>query len=164
MKTLSLNGDDWTLTCHWRHAWRLRPKGEPPPPHLQPVLPPMPATVPGAVHEDLRRTAYPPDWNTGLNSLARESVNSRDWAFTKRFTVPSDIDDRLMLEFDGLDYSGHVAINRALIGEFEGTHLRHEFDLTGKATSGATFDLAVRFAENRNTGYSVTYMVTLRSP
>lgn len=142
MKTLSLNGSDWTLTCHWRHQWRLRPTGESVP-HFQPPLPPMPAVVPGAVHADLRRAGYLPDWNAGLNSLACEWVNNRDWAFTKRFDVPADFDDRLTLEFDGLDYAGHVAINGDVIGEFEGTHLRHEFDLTGKVTPGTSVDLEV---------------------
>ncbi|MBN1492228.1 MAG: hypothetical protein JXA69_20110 [Phycisphaerae bacterium] len=137
MKVLSLNGTDWRLIQYWRKQWALRAVGEMCPLHW-PVRPPFPATVPGAVQHDLRAAGVLPDWNAGLNSQACEWVNNRDWAFQKDITVPPDFDGMLTLECDGLDYAGQVSINGALVGTFEGTHLRHEFDLTGKIAPGET--------------------------
>lgn len=142
MKSILLNGSDWRTTCYWRQLWKVCTPGEE---HLlfQPNLSPIPATVPGAVHEDLKKAGIIPDWNIGLNSIASEWVNHRDWSFKKTVQIPADMAGRLTLEFDGLDYAGHVAVNSCIIGQFEGTHLRHEYDVTDCVKPGMTVNLEV---------------------
>lgn len=142
MKSLSLNGSDWTLTCWWQHNWRRR---SPDDRTVLPAWPPIPATVPGAVHADLVRARVIPDVYDGLNAMACEWVNNRDWSFSRKVTVPADFDGQLTLECDGVDYSGTVLVNQKPVGTFEGTHFRHRFYLTELVKPGETFDLELVF-------------------
>lgn len=165
MKQRLLNGSDWQLTGYWRHQWRVRPPDENHP-SVRAALPPIAAVVPGAVHADLRRAGLLPDWNAGLNSLACEWVNHRDWAFVKRFVVPADFDGRLTLECDGLDYAGQVSLNGRVIGTFEGTHRRHAFDVTGIAKPGeaARLEIIVEATPEIDGVYGYTSRIRIFKP
>lgn len=142
MKTLLLNGSDWCLRCYWPHQWKLKRSADQ---ALVPALPIVPATVPGAVHEDLLRIGLIEDWRDGLNAAKCEWVNNREWSLSRSVTVPEDFDGRLWLECDGLDYSGVVRINENVLQRFECTHLRHRFDLSGHVVPGETFTLEFIF-------------------
>lgn len=144
MQSMLLNGSDWTLTGYWQHQWKLMDApdlGQ----WLRQPIPPMPATVPGAVHADLLRAGVIADWQDGLNAEKCEWVNNREWALSREVTVPADWDGPIALECDGLDYSGCVMVDGKQVGRFEGTHLRHCFDLTDKVSPGQTFRLEFLF-------------------
>lgn len=51
----------------------------------------------------------------------------------------------IVLECDGLDYSGIVFVDGREVGTFQGTHLRHRFDLSGLVEPGQTFVLEILF-------------------
>jgi beta-mannosidase len=141
-RSVSLSGSDWTLSGTWQHQLRLAGTlGLP----LRAIVPPIPATVPGAVQHDLLRAGWIGDWNCGLNAMKAEWVANREWSLRRSVTVPADFDGRLTLECDGLDYSGRVMVSGSEIGTFEGTHFRHRFDLTGRVRPGETFDLEFIF-------------------
>ena len=142
MKTLLLNGHDWTLTCYWQHFWRM---GRADNAGFGPSSPPLPATVPGAVHADLLAAGLIPDWQNGLDAFKSEWVNNREWSLRRTVTVPGDFTGPITLECDGLDYSGHVLIDGRVIADFEGTHLRHCFELTGLVRAEQTFELEFLF-------------------
>src|SRR5262245_41407011 len=109
MKVISLNGSDWTLTGWWQHNWRRRRPGDR---TVLPAWPPVPATVPGAIHADLLAADVIPDYLDGLNAMACEWVNNRDWGLTRTVRVPTDLTGQITLECDGLDYSGTVLVNQ----------------------------------------------------
>lgn len=142
MKTLLLNGRDWTLTCYWQHFWRM---GRADNAGFGPSSPPLPATVPGAVHADLLAAGLIPDWQNGLDAFKSEWVNNREWSLRRTVTVPGDFTGPITLECDGLDYSGHVLIDGQVAADFEGTHLRHCLELTGLVRAGQTFELEFLF-------------------
>ena len=143
MRSICLNGSDWTLTCYWQHQWRRRdPQSEQ---SFLPALPPVAATVPGGVHADLFAAGIIPDFHDGLNAAACEWINNRDWSFKKTITVPADWTGNIVLECDGLDHSGSVLINKEPVATFEGTHFRHRFDFTAHVDAGETFELEIIF-------------------
>ncbi len=142
MEILLLNGDDWTLTCYWPHFWRM---GRAENAGFGSASPPLSATVPGAVHTDLLAAGLIPDWQNGLEAFKSEWVSNREWSLRRTVTVPTDFEGRITLECDGLDYSGHVLIDGRVTADFEGTHLRHGFDLTGLVRPGQTFELEFLF-------------------
>ncbi len=142
MDELLLNGGDWTLTGFWQHQWRRRAPNEQ---SDLPAIPPLPATVPGAVHADLLRAGYIPDWQNGLDAFKSEWVEHRDWSLTKTVTVPESFTGRIMLECDGLDYSGTLLVDREEVSDFAGTHLRHHFDLSDRLRPGETHSLEFIF-------------------
>ncbi|HPZ99371.1 MAG TPA: glycoside hydrolase family 2 TIM barrel-domain containing protein [Phycisphaerae bacterium] len=175
MKTLSLNGTDWTVTGYWQNQWRFERAGDLGQSKRVPV-PAVPAVVPGAVHADLLRAGIIPNWQDGLNAEKTEWVNNREWMYAKTVTVPAEwaaeesggerteferdgggkprrslershgrSRGAIVLECDGLDYSGLVFVDGREVGTFEGTHLRHRFDLTGFVEPGQTFKLEILF-------------------
>ena len=139
MKTLSLDGE-WRLACYWRHQWRMRSLS---PALSRPMLSDLPARVPGSIHADLQRAGLIPDPHHGASAFASEWIPQRDWSLRRQVTVPADFTGTLTLECDGLDYAGTVLIDGQEFASFEGTHLRHRFDLTGRVTPGQTFELEI---------------------
>ncbi|MFW5992336.1 MAG: glycosyl hydrolase 2 galactose-binding domain-containing protein, partial [Halanaerobiaceae bacterium] len=108
VKYISLNGDDWKLTGWWKNQWRMRESMELGEMQTAPVNT-IPATVPGAVQDDLIKAGKLPDPNYGLNSNYGEWVNNREWFLDKKFLLPEDTDtEKYMLCFTGLDYHGEI--------------------------------------------------------
>jgi beta-mannosidase len=142
MKTLSLNGTDWDLRCYWQHQWRLKRSADQ---SLKPALPVMKAEVPGAIHQDLLRAGLIEDWQVGLNASRCEWINNRDWGLSRQLHVPEDFDGQLLLECDGLDYSGYLLLDGQEVATFEGTHFRHQFDLTGRILPGRDYHIEFIF-------------------
>lgn len=128
---INLNGTDWKLTGYIKNQWRMAGSMELGV-QLPSIIPPIQATVPGAVQVDLIREGLLEDPNYGLDSLKGEWVNNREWIYEKLFVLPSSIhDQKLILCFDGLDYQGEVYLNGTKLGEFEGMFIPREFDITG---------------------------------
>jgi len=107
-------------------------------------LPAVPAIVPGAVQEDLLRAGWLPDWNAGLNSWQCEWVEHRNWEYRRQVAVPEAWEGkRILLQADGLDYSGHVAVDGHVVGRFSGMMVPHSIDLTGALEPGKTHWLSI---------------------
>lgn len=114
--------------------------------HWQPDVGPIKAIVPGSAQTALRAAKLLPDWNVGLNSLACEWVEHRQWEF--RTTLPSfkpTLRETVTLRCDGLDYSGWIAIDAKIIGEFRGALRRQRFDLTHHVSDGQPHTLSILF-------------------
>ncbi len=130
MKTIyDLSQVDWTLSGWTPFLWQFQPSLES---SASPdALVSVPAKVPGSVQKALLDAGLLPDWNVGLNARACEWVENRQWLFET--TLPDawvEPGKNYRLECQGLDYSGWVYLNGALVGEFCGTHVPHLFDLT----------------------------------
>lgn len=128
---VSLNGNNWKLTGWWRNQWRFLYSME-----LglsqTPLIDSIPATVPGAVQADLIKAGLLPDPNYGLDSMAGEWVNNREWFLEKEFEISEGAaSEKYLLCFDGLDYSGEIHLNGEKLTEFEGMFRPVEVDITG---------------------------------
>lgn len=145
MNRICLSGNDWTLLGLLENTSKLgksKELGE----DLQPAVPKQPAQVPGAVQLDLLRNNVLEDVNVGLNSRNAEWTEHLEWVYSKQITVPETMKDkRIFLEFDGLDYSGSVYIDGREVGQFEGTHIPHSFDITEFVVFGTEQVLSVLF-------------------
>ncbi|MHB9033327.1 MAG: glycoside hydrolase family 2 protein [Anaerolineae bacterium] len=109
--------------------------------------PEIQAVVPGAVQEDLLRAGLIQDWNVGLNSLQCEWVEHRHWEYRCQVKLPEGwTGQEVRLHAEGLDYAGFVLVDGRQVGEFIGSHIPHEFDLT-KALQGGEHRLSFIFTE-----------------
>jgi len=141
----SLDGDDWTLTGWYRHQWRIGQSMELGA-KIHPVVPAIPATVPGAVQNDLMKAGWLPDHNVGLKSLEIEWVNNRDWIYRKRFALPEGwLRDRCVLAFDGLDEKGEIYFNGVKLADFEGMFEPLRLDITALLRESGENELVVVF-------------------
>lgn len=98
---------------------------------LEPVIPPVPVRVPGSVQGALRAAGLLPDWFAGLNALACEWVENRDWMFSA--PLPDawfKAGRRFVLHCGGLDGNGLVVCNRKQVGAFDNSFIPYQFDLT----------------------------------
>lgn len=69
----------------------------------------LPARVPGSVIADLHAAGEIPDPYTARNSKAVEWVAARHWVYRRVVEVPAfDTDERVVLEFDGIDPGGAI--------------------------------------------------------
>lgn len=132
----TLTGSDWSVTGWYTKQWRLQASME-----LQtgipPVVPPIPATVPGAIQADLLRAGWIKDPNVGLQSLDMEWVNNRDWVLEKRFRVADAwLQDRCELVFEGIDYAGEIYLNHQLLSTFKGMFQPVVLDVTDGLVTG----------------------------
>jgi beta-mannosidase len=111
----------------------------------------IPAKVPGSVQWSLREAGLLPDWNVDENWRLCEWVEHRHWIYET--DLPAEwlregAQSRLVCL--GLDYQGMIMLNGEIIGEFKGTHIPHDFDLTphladGRNTLRIIFDLPPRW-------------------
>ncbi|GGD89669.1 glycoside hydrolase family 2 protein [Paenibacillus nasutitermitis] len=130
MRTLSLNGSDWTLTGWYRNQWRFTESMELGT-AFPPAIGPLPAKVPGAVQADLLRSGRISDPNIGLRSMESEWVENREWAFEKTFVLPDGwVEDRCELVLEGLDFAGEMILNGTNIASFEGMFTPYVIDVT----------------------------------
>lgn len=142
---LLVDGADWCLTGWNKNQWKLKYSMELGW-ELLPLVPAIPAEVPGAVQRDLIAAGRIPDPNVGLRSLDIEWVNNRDWMLEKKFAVPPDwLGDRCELVFDGLDEKGEIYLNGERIVEFEGMFTPVRIDVSSKLRREAENTLQVIF-------------------
>lgn len=130
MNRMCLSGNDWTLLGLLENTSRLG-KSKELGKDLHPVVPKQPARVPGAVQLDLLRNGEIENVNIGLNSRYAEWTEHIEWVYSRRLKIPKSMKGkRIFIEFEGLDYSGSVYFDGHEIGDFEGTHIPHLFDIT----------------------------------
>lgn len=100
----------------------------------------VPAPVPGSVRGALVAAGAVPDPGNALDSRASEWIENRHWTYTT--TLPDDLvgplasGDRLVIVADALDYAGAVMLGPTRIGEFVGSMVTHEFDITDAWRAG----------------------------
>ena len=133
---ISLNGDDWKLTGWNRHQWKYYTTMETGGPS-RPVVPTVPARVPGAVQTDLFRAGRIEDWRVGTSFFHNEWVERREWVYEKTFRLPENAKGkRCFVCFEGLDFSGHVFFNNREVLSFNGMHLPYEAEITDLLKEG----------------------------
>jgi len=157
MDDLDLSTLPWTLVG-WRPfawRWKLQEASSPGGPDVRPV----PATVPGSVQQALLNAGIIPDWHDGLNSRAVEWVEHRHWEFS--CVIPAgrfSAGQRLILDAQGLDYSGWIMVDGKDVAVFAGALLTHAVDLTAALGDGQAHKLSIIFdqppAEDGQTGYA----------
>lgn len=107
---------------------------------------PFEAVLPGSAHTTLLRHGAIPDWNVGQNSLASEWVEHRHWEFFIGFSAGElPCDQPIVLEADGLDHAGWILVDTEIVARFEGSLLRHRFDLSRALGDGAAHRLSIVF-------------------
>lgn len=127
---LLLNGSDWVLTGLNPNQWRLDTSMELNT-RMFPAIPPLSATVPGAIQLDLFQEGVLPDYRLGQQSMAYEWVNNRDWILQKCFIVPKDLaGDQFELVFEGIDDKGEIWLNDHMLTRFEGMFTPIRLDVT----------------------------------
>ena len=151
-RAMDLCGDEWTLVGWVPNTWLWATRqvdglGDRGLLKYQ-CTPEMPARVPGAVQDDLRRAGWLPDWNVGLNAPMCEWVEHRHWEYRREIQVPADWEGQhVILRAEGLDYAGHILVDGRSVGEFSGMMVPHEFDLTDWVNLGAAHMLSIVFKE-----------------
>lgn len=120
MHTLSLSSASWRFRDTATRSW-------------------SPATVPGCVHTDLFRSGRIPDPFFGINELALQWVEERDWEYRTRFSVPLECLQAEVIEMvaDGLDTLAEVFLNGHRIGRTDNMFIRHRWRITPQLRPGA---------------------------
>jgi beta-mannosidase len=130
-RTLSLDGDDWTVYWLLPNEWQWRRVWESEPPEAPSRR--LPAQVPGHAQDALLRAGQLPPPYAGLNSRAWEWASERDWIWEKTFSLPPDLRGwRLCLRFESIDDCAHVYLNGELLGDHEGQFVPVEWDVTDR--------------------------------
>lgn len=145
MQEIDLTTLTWQL-FGWRpYTWRLGKSMETGS-TMQADIGPVPARAPGSVQQALRDAGILPDWNAGMNSLACEWVEHRHWDFS--VTLPAGAiapGQRVLLDAQGLDYSGWILVDCREIAAFKGALTPHLFELTSALSDGNTHQLSIVF-------------------
>lgn len=145
---MDLSSLDWTLVGWAPNVWEWTSGAEGIDSTRHQATPAVPAVVPGAVQEDLRRAGLLPDWNAGLNAPLCEWVEHRHWEYRCRVKVPQSwADRRIALHAEGLDYAGYVLVDGTVARAFSGMMRPHEFDLTDWLQPGCEHQLSIVFTE-----------------
>jgi len=134
VRRYDLSSLTWKLAGFIPYDWHF--KNYPALDAVFPDVPIVPARVPGSVQCALREAGVIPDWNEGLAARACEWVENRHWVFETHLPAEWLADgDALRLVCSGLDYSGWVALDGKVIGEFTGSLVPHVFTLTPHVAS-----------------------------
>jgi len=112
------------------------------------------ATVPGTALVSYRNAGALPDPNFGDNQLMiSESFFNSDFWYRNEFDVPSGFgEQRMFLNFDGINWKADIFVNGKKIGRIDGAFVRGKFDVTGLIKSGQKNALAVLIHKNDNIG------------
>lgn len=146
MKTThDLSDLEWKVSGWTPFSWRF-PRSMECGAASESEIPPVPAPVPGSVQEALRRTDVIPDWNIGFNARACVWVEVRHWMYETILPPEwSQAGRRLILHCLGLDFSGWIRVNGRDAGEFRGSFVPHQFDLTPYSEAGKPARLEIIF-------------------
>jgi beta-mannosidase len=116
-----------------------------------------PATVPGCVHTDLRRTDAIPDPFRDGNELALQWIEERDWEYALEFEVTPELleSPEIDLVADGLDTIATVTLNGREIGRSDNMFVAHRWSVRRALRAGRN-ELRVHF------GSAMAYIRTHR--
>lgn len=107
---------------------------------------PVPATVPGTVHDDLLAAGLIPDPYLDDNEALLAWIGLTDWTYRTVFSLAaSELDAaRHDLVFDGIDTVASLHLNGTLLGEVANQHRTFRFDVTELVREGDN-ELVVAF-------------------
>ncbi|HEY3332863.1 MAG TPA: hypothetical protein VGK19_22715 [Capsulimonadaceae bacterium] len=133
--TIDLSKLEWTVSGWSPYAW-MASKAMETGVTCRPEVPPVPATVPGSVQNALLSAGILPDWNVGEQARDCEWVENRHWAFEAKLPALNiQGASSVVLRCLGLDYSGWLLVNGAMVSRFRGSLVPHEFDLRSHLSS-----------------------------
>jgi beta-mannosidase len=143
MAILDLSKLDWMLCGHRPNLWYYTMKEKR---ALAGQWGPVKASLPGSVQRALLEAGMIEDWLVGFNSLKCEWVENRHWEFTA--TIPAGAvpaGERVLLDAQGLDYSGWILVDCVEAATFRGALVPHVIDLTGQLGDGLEHKLSIIF-------------------
>ena len=111
------------------------------------------ATVPGTVLTSYKNIGAVPNPNYADNifQISESFFNSNFW-YRNEFELPADFkQERLFLNFDGLNWKANIYLNGNKIGRIEGAFMRGMYDITDIAVEGKNV-LAVELEKNAHIG------------
>ena len=98
---------------------------------LNSVFDPIPATVPGCVHNDLLQAGIIDDPYFEMNALSAAFVENFWWTYQTQFTVEPHLKGRhLRLRLAGVDYHANISLNQTPLGEQVGMYVPFCADIT----------------------------------
>ncbi len=111
------------------------------------------ATVPGTVLSSYKNIGAIADPNYADNQLqVSESFFWSNFWYRDEFEVPEGfMQDRLFLNFDGINWKADVYLNGKKLGRIEGAFMRGKFDVTGVVAPGKNV-VAVEIIRNNHIG------------
>ncbi|MEJ5368308.1 MAG: discoidin domain-containing protein [Bryobacteraceae bacterium] len=114
----------------------------------------IPATVPGTVLASYLNIGAIPDPNYADNQLMiSDSFFHSDFWYRNEFVPPPVLkNEKLWLDFDGINWKAQVWLNGEFLGRIEGAFRRARFDVTGKVRLGEKNAVAVLVEKNANPG------------
>ena len=111
------------------------------------------ATVPGTVLSSYKNIGaiLNPNYADNLMQISESFFNSNFW-YRDEFEVPEGFkQDRLFLNFDGINWKANVYLNGNKIGRIEGAFIRGVFDVTDRVVPGKNV-VAVEIIKNEHIG------------
>jgi beta-mannosidase len=105
----------------------------------------VPATVPGSVHTDLLAAGLIPDPYLDDNEALLSWIGRTDWQYSTRFVWGVRADERVELQFGGLDTIADIWLNDSLLASTRNMHRSYRFDVTPLLIDGDN-ELVVRFS------------------
>lgn len=114
----------------------------------------IPATVPGTVLVSYLNIGAIPDPNYSDNQLMiSDSCFYSDFWYRNEFVPPPVLkNEKLWLNFDGINWKARVWLNGEFLGRIEGAFRRGRFDVTGKVRLGEKNAVAVLVEKNATPG------------
>lgn len=95
------------------------------------------ASVPGCVYNDAWKAGIIQDPYYERNSLNCEWIANRWWIYRTTFTLSEkDLDEKLRLCFNGIDYSAQIFLNGIKLGRHEGMYIPFEAVINPHAKEG----------------------------
>lgn len=112
----------------------------------------MKARVPGTVLASFVEAGEAPDpvYDENVNMIPEAYYNSEFWYRTEFGVPPGFVDDKVWLNFDGINWKAEVWMNGHKLGRIEGAFIRAKFDVTDILRKKNC--LAVRIIPNDNPG------------
>ncbi|MGL5937605.1 MAG: glycosyl hydrolase 2 galactose-binding domain-containing protein [Phocaeicola sp.] len=111
------------------------------------------ATVPGTVLSSYKNVGAVADPNYADNQhyISESFFNSNFW-YRDEFDIPADFkQERIFLNFDGINWKANIFVNGKQVGRIEGAFKRGKFDVTDVVTPGKNV-IAVEIIKNSHIG------------
>lgn len=111
------------------------------------------ATVPGTVLSSYKNIGAiaDPNYADNQNMISEAFFNSNFW-YRDEFNVPENFkQDRVFLNFDGINWKANVFVNGHAVGKIEGAFIRGNFDVTDYIHPGKNV-IAVEIIKNSHIG------------
>ena len=104
------------------------------------------ASVPGCVHEDLKRHGLIPDPFWASNEAGLQWIEENDWEYRASFSIPAEMgsEEQVELVADGLDTVATVLLNGHEIARTENMFVGYRWDVKPFLRRG-TNELLIRF-------------------